>query len=197
MIDFSPKNILDIGCGDGAVFSEINWSFQRFVGIDLSSQMLNSHPKDKRVELIKKDFDTLEKDFIKSFDIVISSSALQWSKDPYTFMQMLDFVSNSFAVSVFCDKTFCNLREHLGIDTFLPKSERFKEILSKDIYFETKHYELDFKDNLQMLRYIKRSGVSGGEKRVSVKSLRDFIKFYDKKKLEFEVLFMIKTPQTL
>jgi len=196
-IDFKPKNILDIGCGDGVVFSLIDWEIEKFVGLDFSKMMLKNHPKNENITLLEMDFDLLDGDFFKEFDMVVSSSALQWSKDPYTFMKLLEKSSKSFAVSVFCDKTFSSLRKFLGIDTtFLPDSNKFFSLFSSDIMIEKKYFKLSFEDNLSMLRYIKKSGVSGGIKKATVKSIRNFINSYDKKELEFEVVFMIKTPQT-
>ena len=196
-IDFKPQKILDIGCGDGVVFQTIDWEIKKFVGIDLSKEMLLKHPKDKNVFLLEKDFDLLEEDYFKDFDMVVSSSSLQWSKNPYIFLEKLENNSKSFAVSIFCDKTFFDFRKFFNVDTFLPSSEKLISILSNDTLHTVKKYTLNFKDNLSMLRYIKKSGVSGGIKRTSVKNIRDFIKNYDKKELEFEVLFMIKNPQNL
>jgi len=194
-VDFFPRSILDIGCGDGVVFSLIDWDFKRFVGVDLSQEMLKKHPKNEKVKLIKKDFDKLEDEFFKDFDLVVSSSALQWSSNPYEYISRLQENSKSFAVSIFCDKTFLDVRKYLGVGTFLPSSEKLISLLSEKTKYEVKNYQITFKDNISLLRYIKKSGVSGGVKKTSVKMLRDFIKNYKTNTLEFEVLFMIKTPQ--
>ena len=190
LIDFKPKTILDLGCGDGVVFSQIDWEFERFVGVDLSKEMLQLHPKGEDIELLQKDFDELDDDFLKQFDLVLSSSSLQWSKNPKKLIEKLQNTSKSFAVALFCDGTFKNLREFFSLETFLPKSKDIVSILHSDTYHDKKSYKLNFSDNLSLLRYIKKSGVSGGVKRTSISKLKEFLSCRDRSYLEFEILFI-------
>ena len=193
-VNFQPKKILDIGCGDGVVCSMIDWEFEKFVGVDFSKEMLSLHQKGENIFLQERDFDKLDSSFYSEFDWVVSSSSLQWSKDIVKIVKDIQKNSKNFALAFFCDGTFKSLREWLGLETFLPNKKDILTILDKNVSYETKKYSLEFNSAIEQLRYIKRSGVSGGVKRVSVKKLRDFIKNYDKKELEFEVFFMIKTP---
>ena len=191
------KKILDIGCGSGVIHSLLDSCHEKFVGIDYSKQMLQLHPKAKDTELLQMDFDSLEDEFFKEFDLVFSSSSLQWSRYPSVMIEKIQKNSKNFALSIFCDGTFSTLREWLGVDTFLPSSKKIISILNKDVKYEKKIYTLDFDDAISQLRYIKKSGVSGGVKKLQVKTLRDFIKNYDKKTLEFEVLFLWFNSKTL
>lgn len=47
-----------------------------------------------------------------------------------------------------------------------------------------------FEDNLSKFRYIKKSGVSGGKRRLSVAQTKALIQNYPLEYLEFEVLFV-------
>jgi malonyl-CoA O-methyltransferase len=156
--------------------------------------MLDLHKKDEKVFLREMDFDEIKKNYYKEFDFVISSSSLQWSKDIFKIVNDIQKNSKYFAIALFCDGTFKTLRERLGVNTFLPNSQNIMDSMDKNVSCETKKYSLKFNSPLEQLRYIKRSGVSGGVKKLSVKEVRNFIKNYDKKELEFEVLFMTKTP---
>ena len=76
-----PKRILELGCGSGQIFANVNWDFDKYLAIDGSQEMCNLHPKVKNLEIKCFNFDSVEffneiKD--KNFDMVISSSALQW-----------------------------------------------------------------------------------------------------------------------
>src|SRR5574344_2120822 len=46
-----PKNILELGCGSGQVFSNINWEFDNYLAIDGSAQMCELHPKANNIEV--------------------------------------------------------------------------------------------------------------------------------------------------
>jgi malonyl-CoA O-methyltransferase len=52
------------------------------------------------------------------------------------------------------------------------------------------YYRLKFEDNLSKFRYIKNSGVSGGERKLSFKDTKRLIENYPHKYLEFEVMFV-------
>jgi malonyl-CoA O-methyltransferase len=193
-VNFQPKKILDIGCGDGVVYSMVDWEFEKFVGVDFSKEMLSLHQKGEKIFLLQRDFDRLDSLFYKKFDLVVSSSSLQWSKNIVKMIDKIQKNSKNFVVAFFCNGTFKSLREWFSLETFLPNKKDILSILDRNIFYETKKYSLRFNSTIEQLRYIKRSGVSGGVRKVSVKKLRDFIKSYDKKELEFEVVFMIKTP---
>ena len=52
------------------------------------------------------------------------------------------------------------------------------------------HYTLEFDSTREMFKYIKKSGVSGGEKKLSYKQTRYLMETYPLDYLEFEVLFV-------
>ena len=56
--------------------------------------------------------------------------------------------------------------------------------------FELKKYKLHFESVREMFNYIKKSGVSGGEKQLTYKQTKKLMKNYSLDYLEFEVLFV-------
>ena len=54
-IDSNPKRILDLGCGNGAVYELISWDIDQFVGVDKAINMCTLHPTDKKINLINED----------------------------------------------------------------------------------------------------------------------------------------------
>ena len=189
-ISFKPKTILDLGCGDGLVYKNLGFKVDKFVGVDLSKQMLKLHPKSKEIVLECRDFDSVE-DF-SEYDLVISSSSLQWSKDIYTLVKNIEKNSNNFALAIFTDGTFKTLRDWFELKSFLPSKDKLKKSFSKNVSCETISYKLEFKSTLEMLKYIKKSGVSGGRKELGVKEIKYFLQNYNKDFLEFEVLIVVR-----
>ena len=60
----------------------------------------------------------------------------------------------------------------------------------KDVQFEIHHYRLEFESTREMFRYIKQSGVSSGERKLSYTQTKQLMVNYPLKYLEFEVLFI-------
>jgi malonyl-CoA O-methyltransferase len=188
-IKSKPKNILDLGCGSGAVYKNITWDIEKFVGVDKAVNMCELHPSYKNIKLINEDFEMFE---FEKYDMVISSSALQWAKDLDKLLKKIALNSDEIAFSIFCDGTFKTIYEVANLKPFLPRHQELLDLLSR--YFEFTHevvyYRLEFEDNLSKFRYIKNSGVSGGERKLSFKDTKRLIENYPHDYLEFEVMFI-------
>ncbi len=188
-----PKKILDLGCGSGAVYNMISWNFDSFVGIDKASKMCLKHPRNKFTTILDRDFEDITVlDSLGHFDIIISSSALQWASDINILFTHISQHTDEIAFSIFCDGTFQSIYNMTKIKTFLPSSEILLSLLEKNFIFsyEIKEYKLFFPDNLSKFRYIKQSGVSGGKRKLSIKETKILIQNYPHDYLEFEVLFV-------
>ena len=48
-----PQTILDLGCGQGAIYKAINWPVKEFIGIDNSDKMLKLHDNNNNVRSFK------------------------------------------------------------------------------------------------------------------------------------------------
>ncbi len=190
-VNFEYKNILDLGCGCGAIYENINWQIDKFVGIDLSKEMLECHPKGKNIILKMENFDNIL-DF-SNYDLIISSSSLQWSKDLKSLIQRVKMSQKDFIFAIFSDGTFKKMREFLKIKkTFLKSFDELCSYFDKDTKFEKLEYKLFFQTPLEMLRYIKKSGVSGGKKELKIEDIKRFIHYYPHNFLEFEILLAKK-----
>ncbi len=194
-VDKRAKNILDLGCGRGEIYKLIDWNIDYFIGVDLSETMCDLHPKDKNVCIINEDYessDLYEKLKKNRFDIVISSSSLQWCNDLERVVKNISNLSNKCAISIFCDGTFKTIYKMASIDTFLPKYSDVVDIFKRyfNIKYKREFYRLYFEDNISKFRYIKKSGVSGGKKQLGYKETKKLIDEYPLDYLEFEVLYL-------
>ncbi|MCH9813972.1 MAG: methyltransferase domain-containing protein [Epsilonproteobacteria bacterium] len=191
-IDSKPEKILDLGCGSGAVYTLIDWPIYSFIGVDKAPNMCTLHPSNRSIKLYNEDFESLNYNEFEKFDMIISSSALQWAKNLETLFAKISSNTEDVAFAIFCDGTFKTIYEITGLNTFLPNVSYLHRLLNQ--YFEYQHevvhYKLDFEDNLSKFRYIKNSGVSGGERKLSYKDTKKLINKYPHDYLEFEVMFV-------
>lgn len=191
-----PQTILDLGCGRGEILKNISWNFQKLIGVDFALNMCDLHPKSDKITILHDSFEnpklykTLEN--YTPFDLVISSSALQWAKDKELILNEISKLTNNIAFSIFCNGTFKTIYEMTSLQNFLPQTSDIITLFSK--YFscisEVKTYQLHFEDNLSKFRYIKKSGVSGGERKLNYSDTKKLIHDYPLDYLEFEVLFI-------
>ncbi len=196
-IKSKPKKILDIGCGSGAVYKNISWDIDKFVGVDNSSSMCSLHPKNSKTEIVCEDFDAIKFDELGKvfgkFDMIISSSSLQWSKDIENIFRQCKKNSKDIAFAIFTDKTFQDIYKITKKKNFLPKAEDINRYTKEnwDVKIWKKEYKLYFEDNLSKFRYIKKSGTSGGVEQLTYRQMRELIRRYPSDYLEFEVIFII------
>ncbi|MBL0686240.1 MAG: methyltransferase [Sulfurospirillum sp.] len=192
----SPKKILDLGCGTGDINRKIDWKYTKFIGVDSAYGMCEKHPKSLAISVLNSNFEDkiFQKDILNKapFDLVISSSALQWADDIEKLIKFTSLLTQNIAFAIFTCNTFKDIYNISGLEIFLPDKKELLKITKKyfNITHETKRYRLEFNDNMSMFRYIKKSGISGGERRLTVAQTKKIIKNYPLTYLEFEVLFV-------
>ena len=189
-----PKRILELGCGSGQIIKYISWDYDYYKAIDFSQNMCDLHPKSEKIELKCFDFDSdeffenIKKD---SFDLVISASALQWSKDLSKIIKALSSISPSINAVLFTSNTFKTIQTITNSKSPILDESVIKEAFSKhcNCEFETIKYNLEFENKKELFDYIKKSGVSGG-KALDFKDAKKLYKEYNLNYLEFEVVFI-------
>ena len=192
------QNILDVGAGDGAIYENLleqNIRFSNFVALDFSKEMLEIHRTNKSIKKVCLDFNN--KNFssifkVNEFDLIISSSALQWSSDLSSVLKELSSLSNEFLFSFFTANTFKTLHGIININSPILKKEEILDSLDEFFEYELEvvEYRIEFDSVHQMLRYIKKSGVSGGVKQLGYKQMKALMMEYSLNYLEFEVIFI-------
>ena len=202
LVKLIPSNtystIIDIGSGSGEVYKNIertNISFEQFIALDSSQEMLDIHPSGKNIKKICADFNvskTFDLFTVEQNSVLFSSSALQWSKDlDFTLSRLSKKVSKAY-FAIFTSSTFKTLHQVAEIKSPIYSEMDIRETISKyyGATFETHKYTLHFDSVRDMFGYIKKSGVSGGEKKLSYKQMKHLMKVYPLDYLEFEVLFV-------
>lgn len=190
-----PKRILELGCGSGQVFNHIDWNIEYYKAIDFSSSMCELHPKAENIEVKCYDFDTqafLDEIKDNNYDVVLSSSALQWSKDLSKIVKHLSYITNEINAVLFTSNTFKKIQEISDRKSPILDEDSIKEAFSKhfECEFETIQYKLEFDNKKDLFDYIKKSGVSGGSATLDFKMAKKLFKEYKLNYLEFEVIFV-------
>ncbi len=189
----SYSHVVDLGCGSGGFFRAYERPFTKYFAIDLSPEMLALHPDGEGVEKWLGDFndpslyERLKKEPV---DLVISASSLQWSEDLDATLASIASLEAPVALAIFTAGTFRTLHEIAGVPSPIRDARKTVAALRRhfDLQIDILKYELYFKDPLSMLRYIKRSGVSGGRRRLGVGALKKVMARYPHAYLEFEVV---------
>ncbi len=207
LTSYVPKDIynkvLDLGSGDGAIFNsfkENDIKFNRFIAFDFSKEMLAIHPTNEHIEKICMDFNqpdsfsTFNRD---EFDLLISSSALQWSRSLFSLLTTIAPIAKRHYFAFFTSNTFKTLHKTADISSPIYSREELIDTLDKVFKYEMEivEYTLEFNSVYEMLKYIKRSGVSGGVKTLSYKQTKNLLDNYPLEYLEFEVLFVRVTDK--
>lgn len=191
------KKIIDLGAGSGNVALNLVHSVDFLLGIDNAPNMLALHPRKlphiAQIRLIVGDFESY--DFSDDFDLILSSSSLQWAKNlDLLFKRLKDSIESShkkFAFAIFTSESLRELHAFLGTASPLKSSSEILAIAQKYFCIESKiqHFKREFSTRDELLAYLKNSALLGGGN----------LAFRDKKRLKcafphtalnFEVLFI-------
>lgn len=194
-IQGEPKNILDLGCGRGAICEGISWDYESFTGVDFAPGMLKLHPSSNKIECFNGDFndESLFETLLQNrYDYIVSASALQWADDLENIFKNLKIFNAPIALAIFTSNTFKTLNATASLESIL-RTENEIDLLQKkyfDARFEIVNYKLEFESTREMFRYIKQSGVSGSRKVLGYKQTKQLMQNYPVNYLEFEVAFI-------
>jgi len=193
-LPFQPKRILELGCGSGQVFKNIDFDFDYYKAIDFSASMCDIHPREKNLEIVCLDFDSNEFiDNIKndSYDMVLSSSALQWSQNLTRIAEHLAKITTNINLVLFTSNTFKTIFSLTEKKSPILDVDSIKQSFDSlfDCKYEILNYKLEFDSKKKLFDYIKNSGVSGGNK-LTFTEAKQLYKNYTLNYLEFEVIFV-------
>ncbi len=194
-VNTEPKNILDLGCGDGSLCKKIDWDYHSFTGVDFAKGMLELHPKSENIECIYGDFNNQElfnNLYTNNYDFIFSSSALQWAYDLERVFKNIKAFNLPIALAIFTSNTFKTINKTAKINSILKSADMVEALAKKyfDVNIEVLTYKLEFNSTKEMFTYIKKSGVSGSRKILSFKQTKELMKNYPLNYLEFEVSFI-------
>jgi malonyl-CoA O-methyltransferase len=201
--------VLDLGSGDGAVYSAIAdlnptdpdasaREVKEFFALDFSKSLLQLHPSGEKIRKIRADFN--DPDAIAAlrnyapFDLVISSCSLQWAGDLANLLAAIAKLTDKIALAILTDRTLAVLRELSKSPKQMPSAEFLRSAIAQNFpkaKFQTRSYRAEFADTKELFKYIRESGVGGGEKRLNFAETKRLIAEFPHKYLDYEALFAI------
>ena len=91
--------------------------------------------------------------------MIISSSALQWSKELDFVLKELSLLSSIHYYAIFTSNTFKTLHKIAKVDSPIYSTIELKTKLKKNfrrVEFDIENYQLEFTSTRDMLKYIKK-----------------------------------------
>jgi len=192
-LDGDYHNILDIGCGTGTMAAKLAKKFSKaeIVGLDLAPGMVEqakTKANSPKIKFLSGDAEALP--FLdKFFDLVVSTSSLQWMECKQVFKEVRRVLKpgGAFCFTTFGSATLAKAKEAgLAINSFLSKDELLAGLAP---YFQIKKFdscllEQEFVDLFALRKYLKTIGaaVSSSKKQSGLRKIKT-----DKIKDSFEV----------
>lgn len=161
------SRVLDLGCGAGILPQAMKQEgilIEDYTGCDISQAMLEclSSPY-ATYRLFCQDFDEC---LIQSpkVDLIVSSSALQWSLDLSYTLSLIAKHRSKVALSLISSNTFKELHSFLGTKSPLMEVQNMQELLLNffDGEIEIINQDLIFDHSSELISHLRNSGVMGG-----------------------------------
>lgn len=160
-------SVLDLGCGAGALPQAMQQEgilIKTYRGCDISQAMLDCFDHSyAHSMLFCQDFDQC---LIQNFqpELIVSSSALQWSLDLRHTLSLIAKQQSKIALSLISSNTFKELHTFLGTKSPLMSIENMQELLLNffDGQIEIAHQDFIFNDSNELISHLRNSGVMGG-----------------------------------
>lgn len=190
-----PTSCLDLGAGHGEIYHRIGDGIEQFIAVDIAPALCEKHPIGQGINVLIGDFDESRFwDEISPYlpcELILSSSALQWSSCLPLLLDRIASHSSYFACAIFTSATFANVYKQASLQTFLPnKDDVMKWLFDRfDGEIEYKTWTQSFPDALALFRYIKRSGLNGKGGLLTYRTMKELIASFPDRHLEFEVTF--------
>lgn len=162
---------LEIGCGSGvltkhmAQFLDINFFYLNDICPEINEYYSFLHDKNKYFCIGDAEAFPFPK---KPFDLITSSATLQWLEDPMRFLSQL---KNGFihrhgwiAISCFGKNNLKEIRDLTQISLKYPSCSELKKTLDRHfeiIYMEEEEIPMIFKNPIEVLRHLQKTGVTG------------------------------------
>ena len=202
----SFTDILEIGSYTGILTKkiiDINPNFVSYTAIDIVKDSENFLKKiSPKISFLNIDIEKYDTN--KKFDLIISSSTLQWCDDFFFVLEKLKSCLKSdgiLAVSVFKEGNLFEIKKAFNVELNYPNREdilklKEKNILSKNAIVTSEEIPVRFSSSKDILKHLKLTGVNSVKKNISVSSTKNGLKILEndfQNKITYMPLYIIDT----
>ncbi|RVY48994.1 biotin synthase, partial [Helicobacter pylori] len=155
--------------------------------------MLKLHPTHSiNIQKISLEHADFEEHVFHAYDLIVSSSSLQWARDLKSVLEKIALSSQEVALAIHTDFSLHEVHEFLGTPSPLRDLKTLKSLIKNafknfQIELENKRFALYFNRKQDCLDYLKKCGLLGGST-LSFKQKKHFFQNMAFEKLSYEVL---------
>lgn len=166
----SFNKVLEVGCGTGILtqlvekkYSIINWVLNDLTDSIIKEDVFTSN-RLSRVEYIIGDAENI--DLGNNYDLIISSSSIQWLHNPIKFINRLigKLADNGvIIISTFSSNNLLEIKHLLGVGLNYNTVKDFQKGINTknfNIEIEEELYTLEFDTPMDVLKHLKGTGVT-------------------------------------
>jgi malonyl-CoA O-methyltransferase/biotin synthesis protein BioG len=177
--DKQVQSLLEIGCGNGLLTQQLTQRFQPQLAVinDLSpewEEQLQTILSDKAWQFIAGDAEHLH--FEEKFDLIASSSTIQWFDNPAIFLANMYQQLNAGGIillSTFGHENLKEIKQITGEGLSYYCLSELSKYLPSEAKIESKEESiiLSFKTPLDILKHLKKTGVNGTQQKLWTKGM--------------------------
>ncbi|WP_455497431.1 malonyl-ACP O-methyltransferase BioC [Coprobacter sp.] len=180
-----PSSILEIGCGTGFLTRLLSTHFhpENITVNDLCPEMANYIPNN--INFIPGDAEII--DFPNKYDLIASSSAIQWLTDLSSFLKKMDQKLSSngiLAISTFGEKNLSEIKYITDKGLNYPSRSELEQLIAPSfqiLEIKENTHSLYFSSPWDVLIHMKHTGVNGiNTDRWTNADMKHFIDRYNK-----------------
>lgn len=190
-------NILEIGSYSGLLTKEIikNTSFKSYLAVDIVNSF--DYIKDLSPKIKFKLCDIEEEDLHEKFDLIISSSSLQWCSDFNSVIKKLKsylMPNGQLIIAIFGEKNLYQIKEVFGVSLNYPNIANIKKMFSSSALIFEEVHTISFSTSYELLKHLKYTGVNSFRNNFTYSQIKEKMKILEnnfQNKLTYNPLYII------
>ena len=190
-------NILEIGSYCGFLTKEVikKVEFKSYCAIDIIDSFEYIKNLSPEIKFIQGDIETLELE--KDYDLIISSSSLQWCEDFNSVIKKLKSrlkPKGNLVLAIFGKKNLYEIKETFGVSLNYPEVSDIKKLFSKNALIFEEIKTMEFNNPREILKHLKYTGVNSFKNNYTYSQIKEKMKVLEDKyhnKLTYNPLYII------
>ncbi|MBQ8475939.1 methyltransferase domain-containing protein [bacterium] len=190
-------NILEIGSYSGFLTKELvrKLEFKNYLALDIINSYDCIKNLDSRITFLQGDIEEIE--LKNKFDLIVSSSSLQWCADfKNTIKKLKSYLTpgGRLLIAIFGKKKLYQIKEVFGISLNYPDISELRGLFSPDAKIIEELKTLQFQNPREVLRHLKYTGVNSLKNNKTYLEIKESLKILSNEfqnRLTYNPLYII------